>query len=112
MKEKYLPIGTVVRLKNGTKRMMVIGFMASVGDGDSTIYDYIGCLYPEGFINVKNMLLFQHDQIEEIFNEPFSDEESKVFHEKLLNVSNEVSNEVSNDNKPVETLGDDVTGIL
>ena len=75
MKGKYLPIGTVVRLKSGTKRMMIIGFMATVSKEDSTIYDYIGCLYPEGFISADNLLLFQHEQVEEIYNEAFEDED-------------------------------------
>ena len=90
MKEKYLPIGSVVRLKSGTKRMMIIGFMATVSKEDSTIYDYIGCLYPEGFISADNLLLFQHEQVEEIYNEAFEDEESKSFHNKLSELSVEV----------------------
>ena len=102
MKEKFLPVGTVVRLKNGTKRMMIIGFMATMSGEDSTTYDYIGCLYPEGFLSVENMLLFQHDQIEQVYNEPYQDDESKTFHEKLLNISNEV--------QKVETLDDVSTG--
>lgn len=101
MKEKYLPIGTVVRLKNGTKKMMIIGFMASVKteDNNTSSYDYIGCLYPEGFISVDNMLLFQHDQIEEVYNEPYADEESGAFHAKLTSVSQEIST--------IETLDSD-----
>ena len=49
MKEKYLPIGTIVMLKGGKKRLMIVGFCMEAKDGDKTVkFDYAGCLYPEG----------------------------------------------------------------
>lgn len=81
--EKYLPIGTVVILKNGTKRVMITGF-CSISNGDkSKIFDYSGCLYPEGFISSNQTLLFNHDQIEKVFYLGFVDDEEKNFKAKL-----------------------------
>ena len=51
IEEKYLPIGTVVMLKGGKKRAMITGFCAISEDNKDKIYDYSGCLYPEGFIS-------------------------------------------------------------
>ena len=49
--EKYLPIGTVVMLKGGSKRVMIAGFCAMAEEAGDKVYDYSGCIYPEGFIS-------------------------------------------------------------
>ena len=48
--EKYLPIGTVVMLKGGTKRIMITGFCSIEENTKEKMWDYSGCLYPEGFL--------------------------------------------------------------
>ena len=53
--DKYLPIGTVVLLKNATKRLMIVGFCVK-GDTDDKIYDYVGCLYSEEEKEFKEQL--------------------------------------------------------
>ena len=50
--EKYLPIGTVVMLKGGKKRLMISGFCSISADDSKVIYDYSGCMFPEGFLSV------------------------------------------------------------
>ena len=58
--DKYLPLGTVVLLKNAYKRIMITGFACSSPENEGQIYDYCGCLYPEGIISSnQNMLFFQ-----------------------------------------------------
>ena len=49
--KKYLPIGTVVLLKGGQKRLMITGFCSIPKEDKTKIYDYTGCLYPEGVLN-------------------------------------------------------------
>lgn len=83
--EKYLPIGTVVMLKGGTKRVMICGFCCMGSEGDK-VYDYVGCLSPEGFISTDKSLLFNHDQIDKVINLGLIDEEEKAFKEKLNNL--------------------------
>ena len=81
--EKYLPIGTVVMLKGGKKRAMITGF-CSISEEDKTkVFDYSGCLYPEGFISSNQTLLFNHEQIDKIFHLGLVDEEEKQFKQKL-----------------------------
>lgn len=89
--EKYLPIGTVVLLKNGQKRVMITGFCAIPGDDTKKVYDYIGCLYPEGFISSSQNLLFDHDQIEKLYYLGYSDDEEKEFKKKLKDTLTELS---------------------
>ena len=47
--ENLLPIGSVVLLKGGVKRLMIYG-VRQTDKKDNTEYDYIGVLYPEGNI--------------------------------------------------------------
>lgn len=95
MDDKYLPIGSVVMLKGGKKRVMVTGFCSIADGGDSTIYDYSGCLYPEGLLNSNEVCLFNNSQIEEIFFRGLEDEEEKAFKENLSNNMNGVEQEMS-----------------
>jgi len=83
-REKYLPIGSVVLLKNGKKRVMVTGFAATALEVENPkMYDYIGCLYPEGIISSDKNLLFDHEQIDQIYYLGYIDEEWKKAEEKL-----------------------------
>lgn len=81
--EKYLPIGTVVLLKGGKKRVMITGFCTVSEEDKSKVYDYSGCLYPEGFISSNQTLLFNHEQIEKIFHFGLVDDEEKTFKQRL-----------------------------
>lgn len=85
IKEKYLPIGTVVLLRNATKRIMITGFCSKErNNSNSKIYDYCGCLYPEGFITADKALLFDHSQIDKIYHIGLSnDDEEKEFKKNL-----------------------------
>lgn len=82
-REKYLPVGSVVLLKNGKKRVMVTGFCIVPEEDKTKVFDYTGCLFPEGVINSKQSLMFNHDQIEKIYFIGLEDEEEKQFKQKL-----------------------------
>lgn len=83
MYEKYLPIGTVVMLKNGTKRLMITGFCTKSVEDNEKMYDYSGCIYPEGYLSFKNVCLFNHEQIDKIYHLGLVDDEEKQFKTKL-----------------------------
>ena len=89
MDEKYarfLPIGTVVLLKNATKKLMITGFCSyDKGNKENPkAFDYTGCLYPEGIISSDQMALFNHSQIAKIYHLGMRDEEEIKF-KKVLN---------------------------
>ena len=92
--QKYLPIGTVVMLKGGSKRLMITGFCSMPTDDENEMYDYAGCMYPEGFLSSQQTGLFNHDQIETVYSLGFSDEEEKQFQIKLKEV---VAKQLNND---------------
>lgn len=107
MKEKYLPIGTVVTLKDATKKIMIIGY-CPVEKEHSQMYDYSACLYPEGVIDSNRMLLFNHDQIATIHFIGLEDEEQKQNNDKLKVLVNNMTNlqeiKLPQNNENVETL--------
>ncbi len=89
MKEKYLPLGTIVLLKGANKRLMITGFEI-VKSKDKKRYDYCGCSFPEGLIDSKSMFAFNHDQIEKIYYMGYQDEEQKKFEEYIKNKAKKV----------------------
>lgn len=79
--KQLLPIGSVVLLKNGIKKAMIIGIMQSTMDkeGQITEYDYLGVLYPEGFFDVKSMFFFNHDQVNDVVFRGYENPEREEF---------------------------------
>lgn len=91
MKEEYgkfLPAGSVVLLEGATKRLMITGFCTMDNANSDVMYDYCGCLYPEGMISSDETALFNHDQIKEIYFIGLVDEEEIAFKEKLNELVN------------------------
>lgn len=76
-----LPIGTVVLLKEATKKIMIIGYLP-VTEEQKT-FDYSGVLWPEGLITTEQSLLFNNDDISQIFFNGFKNEESEEFNKKI-----------------------------
>ncbi len=85
--EKYLPLGTIVMLNGGKKRVMITGYCCKTKTSEQ-IYDYTGCLYPEGYISSDKMLVFNHQDIEKIDSFGYIDEEFNNF-KNLLNKLNQ-----------------------
>lgn len=100
---KYLPIGSIVLLKGGSKRVMVTGF-CSIPKGEKKIYDYTGCMYPEGILSSSSSFLFNHEQIDKIFFVGYKDEEETAFKEKLNDMMNKIDSVSADTKQQVETL--------
>ena len=88
--EKYLPIGTVVMLKGGKKRAMITGFCSVPKEEPNKVYDYSGCIYPEGFISSDMVCLFNHEQIDKVYYKGFVDDEETKFKTDLKNLMNQM----------------------
>lgn len=93
MRDKYLPIGSVVLLKGGKKRAMITGFCSVAQENQDKIYDYSGCVYPEGYLSSNQVCLFDHDQIDKIFFTGFEDDEEFEFKEKLNRIVSTLNND-------------------
>ncbi len=84
--KELLPIGSVVLLKDGEKRLMVDGIMQTDAGGDGKEYDYLGVLYPEGHVGDQFQFLFNHEDINEIFFRGYEDDERENFLTKLSEI--------------------------
>lgn len=62
--KNLLPIGSVVRLKEGEKYLIIIGWLQMDDDGRN--FDYIACAFPEGYVNNETFFLFNHEDIVEV----------------------------------------------
>lgn len=96
--EKYLPIGTVVSLKNTSKKFMITGFCSIGKENPNKIYDYSGCVYPEGILRFDKIAVFDHNQIERIIYPGFVCEEEHKFKVKLNKLVQDYNE--SNTNNP------------
>ena len=105
-REQYLPIGSVVMLKSAKKRVMITGFAAKGKEAGDKLFDYVGCLFPEGVISSEKNLLFNHDQIDKIFYLGYSDDEETKFKIKLDEVLNKQSS--NEENKIEQPTTDDL----
>lgn len=63
--KNLLPIGSVVLLKDATKKLVIIGIL-QVNPSENKIYDYLGVPYPEGYVGSDNNFLFNHSDINDI----------------------------------------------
>jgi hypothetical protein len=80
--KELLPIGTIVLLEGGEKRLMIYG-VKQIDQETGIEYDYIGVVYPEGNMGAGTQFLFNHSQIKEVYFKGFEDEERIDFIDKL-----------------------------
>lgn len=80
--KELLPIGSVVLLEGGKKRVMIYGIKQTDQDTQEE-YDYIGVVYPEGNMGQGTQFLFNHDKIVEVFFKGYNDEERQDFIQRL-----------------------------
>ena len=85
--KKYLPIGSVVLLKDSKKRIMIVGVKQKQVDSEK-VWDYSACLYPEGILNPDKLFLFDSEQIERLYFIGFQDGEGLAFVEQLNKMNN------------------------
>ncbi len=73
--EGLLPIGSVVLLTKSTKRVMIIGYCQKQMDKPEVIWDYAGCVFPEGYMGPDKTFSFDNNQIEKVYALGYQDEE-------------------------------------
>ena len=73
----YIPLGSIVLLKGGSQKLLVISRALNVRRGDKDyFFDYGGVLYPDGLTG-DQMAYFQHENIAKVVFEGYSDVDSE-----------------------------------
>ncbi len=81
-----LPIGSIVKLKGIGRKIMIFGYDQHNRSKPNMNFEYIGVVYPEGHIDSKLHLGFNHNDIVEVVYEGYQDEERQDF----VNIMNSV----------------------
>ncbi|WP_231578884.1 DUF4176 domain-containing protein [Rossellomorea marisflavi] len=78
---KLLPIGTVVKLSNMDKLVMIYGYN-QIQVSTKKQFDYIGVPYPEGNISADYNVFFNRNLIEEVLHNGYVTDEDKKIREE------------------------------
>ena len=79
----FIPLGSVVYLKGGIKKVLVVARAINVANnGKQYFFDYGGVLYPEG-VTGDQMASFNHDDVTSVFFRGCDDEENKGMAEAI-----------------------------
>lgn len=79
--KKLLPLGSVVLLEEGLQKLVIVGRGAIYTDQQTekdTFADYMAVLYPSG-LNPETTIFFDHENIDKVVFEGYSDEEEVRF---------------------------------
>jgi len=104
MNKRYLPIGSVIKLKNNNKSIMITGYYSVEYARDLEIYDYSGCAYPEGVMIKSSCCSFNQSDIKDILFEGYKTDEYKT----LTNGLNEIDEEIMTGGEPQEIVLDEL----
>ena len=77
--KNLLPAGSIVLLKGGVKKSLIIGILQINEDEPDSVYDYIGVPYPEGYLGMDNTYLFQHEDINDVIFRGYDNPEREEF---------------------------------
>ncbi|MGN7165967.1 DUF4176 domain-containing protein [Paenibacillus cellulositrophicus] len=84
--QALLPLGSVVLLRGAQKKLMIYG-RKQIHQENNQMYDYLGVVYPEGYIDPNYTFLFNHEDIDSIEFKGFFNSEEEQFQKILSEVS-------------------------
>lgn len=78
MSINYYPLGSVVLLKGGIRKLIIVarGVNARNGNNEEFFFDYGGVSYPEGIVG-NQIAYFNHESVDTVVFEGYSDAEDK-----------------------------------
>jgi len=76
------PVGSVIKLKNLEKRVMIVGWFQIDEMGNN--WDYSCCFFPEGVQSPDGFIMVNNNQIEKIFFIGCQDEVQLNYSEQII----------------------------
>lgn len=94
-KTNFLPLGTVLYIKGGFEKVMIIsrGLLVNVREKEC-YFDYGACRYPQGMVG-DEVLYFNHEDISKVVFKGYDDEDSKALNDGINHWLNEMNIEKS-----------------
>ncbi|WP_251712537.1 DUF4176 domain-containing protein [Lactococcus ileimucosae] len=80
--KKLLPLGSLVYLKEGTVKMLIIGrsnLLNRFNKEKPALFDYSAVMYPMGYAGEDKVFFFNHEDIDEIEFEGYTDSENEQY---------------------------------
>lgn len=78
--KRLLPVGSVVMLDLEKKeKVMIIGRLIRKTEEDETIWDYCGCLVPQGLQTPDQFRIFNHNEVKRLLFIGYQDEEELMY---------------------------------
>lgn len=99
--KKYLPIGTIVKLKNVDKLTMIAGYFPR-SEANGKIWDYSAFPYPEGMIDNDKIVQFDGEAIEKIIVMGYQDEFQMQFIRAVMAKADEIKGQAGQDSEVTE----------
>ena len=87
---ELLPLGSVVTLREGNKKIMIVGRLQKHMETEE-ICDYAAVLWPEGLIDSKRFYLFNQDDIQCLYFVGLQDVEEFNYRYELEDQYNQLS---------------------
>jgi len=79
-----LPIGSIVYLKEGTSKIMVLNRGTIIDqEGEHTMFDYAGCFYPQG-LTPDEIFYFNEENIDEVVFKGYTDNEEERYQKLFI----------------------------
>jgi len=80
IKGYVLPLGTVVTLKSGDVKLIIVGRAQLFNDeGEIGYFDYSALAYPQGVVAESEYAFFNDEDIEKVLFEGYRDEQEIAF---------------------------------
>jgi hypothetical protein len=77
-KVEYLPLGSVVVIRGAVRKTLIIGRALAVNlDDKVSVFDYAGCVYPEGLVG-DQVGYFNHKDIVKVVFEGLNDDDNAM----------------------------------
>lgn len=88
--KKFLPIGTIVKLKNVDKLTIIAGYFPRGEAQNGHVWDYSAFPYPEGMIDNDKIVQFDNEAIEKIIVMGYQDEIQMQFMRAVMSKADEI----------------------
>lgn len=96
MKDKYLPIGSIVTINDTNKSVMIVGYYAIKYQNVVKMYDYVGISYPEGTL-LEGTFAFNHTDITNVLFAGYKDDSFNVLNKNMLGQNEDKSIDAKKD---------------